>query len=315
MDERGLEVSRLGAGLVQVGRLDVGSAGRVLNEALDGGVTFLDTAECYGRSEEFIGRTIAHRRTEFVLATKVGHAVDRESRPVGVDPEGIGPGRPIPCARASTESLRRLKTDCVDLLQVHAYDTSWPLDDDALQVLLDARQAGKVRFLGYSQEGNHAELAVRSGIFDTLQVSFSLIDQRPRLGLLALARNENVGIIAKRPIANAAWGQSPTEDGGSSPRANAQRTVAKHMGAHGPIPAAPEDSVALALGFVLAHPEVATAIVGTGNPDHMRHNISIVESQLPFPPRQSKNSSGATTVWDGPGRAWKRAGESTRPPN
>ena len=73
----GLEVSRLGAGLVQIGRLDVGSAGRLLNEALDGGVTFLDTAECYGRSEEFIGRTIAHRRTEFVLATKVGHAVDR----------------------------------------------------------------------------------------------------------------------------------------------------------------------------------------------------------------------------------------------
>ena len=166
---------------------------------------------------------------------------------------------------------------------MHAYDTSWPLDDDVLQVLLDARQAGKVRFLGYSQEGNHAELAVRSGIFDTLQVSFSLIDQRPRLGLLALARNEGVGIIAKRPIADAAWGQSPAEDGGSGPRANAQRTVAKLMAADGPIPAAPKDATALALGFVLAHPEVASAIVGTGNPDYMRHNISIVENQLPLP--------------------------------
>ena len=279
----GLEVSRLGAGLVQIGSTDVGTAGRVLNEALDGGVTFLDTAECYGRSEEFIGRTIAHRRTEFVLATKVGHAVGGESRPVDTDREG-NRSWTAPTVRESIDrSLRRLKTDRVDLLQVHAYDTSWPLDDDVLQVLLDARQAGKVRFLGYSQEGNHAELAVRSGIFDTLQVSFSLIDQRPRLGLLTLARNEGVGIIAKRPIANAAWGQTPAEDGGSGPRTNAQRTVAKLMAADGPIPAASEDATALALGFVLAHPEVASAIVGTGNPDHMRHNISIVENQLPLP--------------------------------
>ena len=279
----GLEVGRLGAGLVQIGRLDVGNAGRLLNEALDGGVTFLDTAECYGHSEEFIGRTIAHRRTEFVLATKVGHAVDRESRPVKVDPEGNRSWTAATMRESIDRSLRRLKTDCVDLLQVHAYDTPWPLEDDVLQVLLDAKQSGKVRFLGYSQEGSHAELAVRSGIFDTLQVSFSLIDQRPRLGLLALARNERVGIIAKRPIANAAWGRTPTEDGDASPRANAQRTVAMLMAADGPIPAAPEDSVALALGFVLAHPEVATAIVGTGNPDHMRHNLSLVENQLPLP--------------------------------
>ena len=304
----GLEVSRLGAGLVQIGRTDVGTAGRVLNEALDGGVTFLDTAECYGRSEEFIGRTIAHRRAEFVLATKVGHAVGGESRPVDVDPEGNRSWTAHTMRESIDRSLRRLKTDCVDLLQVHAYDTSWPLDDDVLLVLLDAKQTGKVRFLGYSQEGNHAELAVRSGIFDTLQVSFSLIDQRPRLGLLALARNEGVGIIAKRPIANAAWGQTPTEDGGSGPRTNAQRTVAKLMAAGGPIPAAPEDSMALALGFVLAHREVATAIVGTGNPDHMRHNISIVENELPLPSetveelRQRYDHLGWT--WEGMEEGW-----------
>ena len=278
----GLEVSRLGAGLVQIGRKDVGNAARVLNEALDGGVTFLDTAECYGRSEEFIGRTIAHRRSEYVLATKVGHAVDRGSRPVGADPEGNRSWTATTIRESIDRSLRRLKTDRVDLLQVHAYDTTWPLDDDVLQIILDARQAGKARFLGYSQEGDHAELAVRTGLFDTLQVSFSLIDQRPRLGLLALARSEDMGIIAKRPIANAAWGQAPAEDGGAGPRTNAQRTVAELLAAEGPIPAAPEDPVALALGFVLAHPEVATAIVGTGNPDHMRHNISIVENRLPL---------------------------------
>ena len=72
----GLKVSRLGAGLVQIGRLSLregAMAGRLLGSALDAGVNFFDTAECYGNSEELIGMTVAHRRDEFVLATKAGH--------------------------------------------------------------------------------------------------------------------------------------------------------------------------------------------------------------------------------------------------
>lgn len=122
----GLEVSRLGAGLVQIGRKDVGNAGRLLNEALDGGVTFLDRAECHGPSEEFIGRTIAHRRPEYVLATKVGHAVDRNSRSVGIDPDGNRSWSASTMRASIDRSLRRLKTDRVDLLQAHAFDTRWP---------------------------------------------------------------------------------------------------------------------------------------------------------------------------------------------
>ena len=74
LGKTGLKVSRLGAGLAEIGSLpDVSVAGRLLNIALDGGVNFLDTAACYGRSEEWIGRTISHRRHEYVLATKAGH--------------------------------------------------------------------------------------------------------------------------------------------------------------------------------------------------------------------------------------------------
>ncbi len=277
----GLDVSRLGAGLVQIGSLDAAGAGRLLNEALDGGVNFLDTAACYGRSEELIGRTVAHRRSEYVLATKAGHAVDSDSLPVSTDGHGIRSWTARTVTDSIDRSLDRMKTDHVDLLQVHAYDFPWPMDDDVLRAFVDAKQAGKARFLGYSQEGRQAESALRSGLFDTLQISFSLIDQRPRYGLLELARAEGVGVIAKRPIANAVWGRGPAHAGDA--RANAQQSVAELMGAQGPIPGAPSDSTALALGFVLAQPEVDTAIVGTGNADHMRHNISIVEDQLPLP--------------------------------
>ena len=201
-----------------------------------------------------------------------------------------------------------MKTDRVDLLQVHAYDASWPLDDEVMQALVDAKQAGKIRFLGYSQEGKQAETAVKSGMFDTLQVSFSLIDQRPRRGLLQLARAEGVGIIAKRPIGNAAWGRGPAGAGDADARANAQLTVAQLMGAQGPILGAPDDSVALALGFVLAQPEVDTAIVGTGNPDHMRHNISIVEDQLPLSPEVveelQRRYDQLSWKWEGMEEGW-----------
>jgi len=72
----GLKVSRLGAGLYEIGRLtDVAAAGRLLNTTLDGGINFLDTAACYDNSEEWIGRTISHRRQEYILATKAGHVI------------------------------------------------------------------------------------------------------------------------------------------------------------------------------------------------------------------------------------------------
>jgi aryl-alcohol dehydrogenase-like predicted oxidoreductase len=282
LGKTGLKVSRLGAGLVEIGDLDVARAGRLLNEAVDGGVTFLDTAECYGRSEELIGRTVAHRRHEYVLATKAGHAVDGDTRAVGVASDGSHSWTVQTVTDSIDRSLRRLKTDHVDLLQVHADDTPWPLDDEIISAFLDAKQAGKTRFLGYSQEGRHAELALRSGLFDTLQTSFSLVDQRPRHGLLELAKAEGVGVIAKRPIANAVWGRIPVDEEAASEREQALQKVAQLLGAQGPIPNAPDDSIALALGFVLAQPEVDTAIVGTGNPDHMRQNIKIVEDQLPL---------------------------------
>ena len=274
----GLKVSRLGAGLVQIGRLSLregAMAGRLLGSALDAGVNFFDTAECYGNSEELIGMTVAHRRDEFVLATKAGH--------VGGGYSGQ-PWTAQTVRNGIDRSLVRMKTDHVDLIQVHAFDISAPPPDEVLREVFDARDAGKTRFVGYSQENEDAQWAVRSGLFDTLQTAFNLVDQRARHGLFELAASRGIGMIGKRPIANAMWGKAQSGNSPASLEGNNRERFerSRAMAALGPIPGAPDDPVALALGFVLAHEDVATAIVGTGNTEHMLANIEAVEKQLPL---------------------------------
>ena len=112
LGKTGLQVSRLGAGLAEIGTLDdLSTASRVLNAALDGGIDFLDTAACYGRSEEWIGRSIAHRRHEYVLATKAGHVID------GYE----GKEWTATTILDSIErSLKRMQTDYLDLVQLHS---------------------------------------------------------------------------------------------------------------------------------------------------------------------------------------------------
>ncbi|MFL7807852.1 MAG: aldo/keto reductase, partial [Anaerolineae bacterium] len=145
------------------------------------------------------------------------------------------------------------------------------------RALEDAKRAGKTRFVGYSGDREAARWAVESGHIDTLQTSFNLVDQGPRRELLPLAREKGMGIIAKRPIANAVWG-APS----ALPRETYHRRARK-MSSHGEIPGAPGDPILLALGFVMAHNEVDTAIVGTSDPAHMKANIKLVETKLPLP--------------------------------
>jgi aryl-alcohol dehydrogenase-like predicted oxidoreductase len=273
LGKTGLHVSRLGAGLAEIGNefslQDTEKAGRVLNRALDGGINFLDTAACYGTSEELIGHTIAHRRSEYVLATKCGHVA------------GDYQGREW-TAQTVTDSidrsLKRMGTDYLDLVQLHSCGVDVLEQGEVIEALLAAKKAGKTRFVGYSGDNEAAAWAVASGHFDTLQTSFNLVDQRARSRLFPQAQAANMGIIAKRPIANGAWGA------GSSPSGYASRYFqrAQAMQEPGPLPDAPEDRILLALGFTLAHDAVDTAIVGTGNPEHMQANIRMVEEALPI---------------------------------
>ena len=270
----GIQVSRLGVGLAEIGFeltfAEIQEANQVLNTALDNGITFLDTAACYDISEELIGRTIAHRRAEYVLASKCGHITGGYQ----------GEEWTAPTVRDSIDrSLTRMKTEVIDLMQLHSCSVDVLERGEVIAELQMAKQAGKVRFIGYSGDNEAAAWAVQSGLFDTLQTSFNLTDQRARTQLFDQAKAQGMGIIVKRPIANGAWGahQSPSDYAAEYFRR------AQIMGHENPIPGAPANRIWLALSFTLAHDAVDTAIVGTRNPAHMQANIDWINTLPALP--------------------------------
>jgi len=270
----GLTVSRLGFGLAEMGGLDADGgreqAAALLNEALDSGINFLDTSACYGNSEELIGASVAGRRDEYVLATKAGHVAGGAT----------GQAWTAPVISASIDrSLRRLKTDLLDLVQLHSCDKTVLQKGEAIQALQDARDAGKVRFIGYSGDNEDAVWAVESGIFDALQTSLNIVDQFARTGLLGAAAKKGMGVIIKRPIGNGAWRY--TGHSSTAPDDYAKR--ASEMASDGPAPGEPDDPILTALGFVMSQEHVDTAIVGTTSREHLRSNIRMVEGQIPIP--------------------------------
>ena len=274
----GMKISRLGIGLAEIGvQNEVSDVGHLLNSALDSGINFLDTSACYGISEELIGRTVAHRRNEYYLATKCGHVIDPDT------------GRVISSSESWTaktiedsidRSLKRMNVDHLDLVQLHSCSLDVLKQGEVIEAIVKAKDKGKTRFIGYSGDNEAAIFAINTDLFDTLQTSFNLVEQHAKSKLFEIAVAHKMGVIAKRPIANGAWGSK------SSPVVNFLSGYADEyfrraqlMMEGGPIPNAPADRIELALGFVLAHSAVHTAIVGTTNLSHLQSNIAMVESQ------------------------------------
>lgn len=264
----GIQVSRLGIGLSEIGSTPMEQAAveELMNGALDIGVNFLDTAACYGNSEELVGNTVSRRRSEYALASKCGHVAG------GYQGEAW-------TAQTVTDSidrsLRLLQTDYVDLMQLHSCSVEILERGDVIDALLKARDAGKTRFVGYSGDNEAAMWAVESGVFDTLQTSFSLVDQKARDGLFASAEERGMGVIIKRPIGNGVWGRAVSP----SSYANEYHQRYRAMTAKGPVDGE-DDRIRMALGFTFAHPEVDTAIVGTTNLRHLESNAKMLDEGI-----------------------------------
>jgi aryl-alcohol dehydrogenase-like predicted oxidoreductase len=273
LGKTGLEASQLGIGLAQIGGLTGAKAqrqvDRLLNTALDNGINFLDTAACYSGSEDYIGSAVSSRRDEYILATKTGHPTS--------DLEGEHWSADL-VERSVELSLRRLKVDELDILQIHSCGLEFLEKGEVIEGLVKAKEAGKTKLIGYSGDNEAAQWAVDSGIFDTLQTSFNMVDQRARYRLLASAQEQDIGIIIKRPIGNSVWGAMRS----TGPGNYVER--AKAMAQDGLVDGASDDPVELALGFLFAHEEIDTAIVGTTNIDHLLSNKSIVEDNLTLSP-------------------------------
>ena len=297
-----LEVGRLGIGLSEVGfnleMADVDQARDVINQALDSGVNFLDTAACYGISEELLGVVASDRRDEFVLATKAGHFL----------PRGEGEDWTYDLVISSIDrSLELLKTNHVDIVQLHSCVVEVLERGDVIRALQDAKAAGKTRFIGYSGDNENAKWAVNSGLFDTLQTSFNLVDQDARTNLFADVEARDMGLIIKRPIGNAVWGAAvdPKPYRHMSDYTEEYFRRAGVMSAEGPLADDPEDRIRLALGFTFAHPEVDVTIVGTQRPGHMKSNLEMVSDPLGV---SDATVSDLHARWDKLSAGWEQRG-------
>lgn len=265
MGKTGMEVSVLGFGGAEIGyeNASVETVERLLGAALDAGLNVIDTAECYNDSEELIGRAVAARRDDYYLFTKCGHAA-------GFDL----PDWDASLLEQSIErSLQRLGTDCVDLVQLHSCDEKLLRQGDVIAALQKARDAGKTRFIGYSGDSRAALYAIECGAFDTLQTSVNIADQEPLDLTLPRAVQQNMGVVAKRPIANAVWktGQKPESAYVHTYWERLQKLDYDFF--KGDV----NESISKALRFTLGAPGVHTAIVGTKNPERWQQNAALLQ--------------------------------------
>jgi aryl-alcohol dehydrogenase-like predicted oxidoreductase len=262
-----MRVTVLGFGGAEIGFEGAAeeTVARLLNSALDAGLNVIDTGECYEGSEELIGKTASHRRNEYYLFTKCGH-------PRGVGSEDWSPASLL---ESIERSLQRLRTDRLDLIQLHSCSESVLRKGDAIAALQTAREKGYARYLGYSGDSLAAKYAVECGAFDTLQTSISIADQEPLELTLPLAREREMGVIAKRPIANVAWKEQhkPID---SYHHTYWQRLSKLNYEFIRHLPR--EESIAHALRFVLTIPGVHTAIVGTTKPERWSENAKMIEA-------------------------------------
>jgi aryl-alcohol dehydrogenase-like predicted oxidoreductase len=269
-----MQVALLGFGGAEIGyeKTEQGTVEKLLNAALDAGLNVVDTAECYIDSEQQIGAAIAHRRKDYYLFTKCGHFVDGASKDAAWSK---------PSLLASLErSLKRLKTDAVDLLQLHSCSLDELKRGEVIDALEQAKKEGKTRYIGYSGDSAAARHAVECGRFDALQTSINLCDQECIELTLPLAHEKQLGVIAKRPIGNAAWRHDAQPENGYHVEYWKRLQQLKYEFALGEARAkpGPDGAAGIALRFTAMQPGVHVLIVGTTKPERWKQNAELLRA-------------------------------------
>ncbi|MCZ2830668.1 aldo/keto reductase [Modestobacter sp. VKM Ac-2986] len=292
----GLQVSTLALGAMNfgaIGRTTAEEATAVIDGALDAGINLIDTADVYsgGQSEQIVGRALAHRRDDVVLATKAG-------LPMGQNRNHRGSGRRW-LTMALEDSLRRLDVDHVDLYQVHRWDPATS-DEETLSALTDLQQAGKIRHFGSSTSPAHRIVRAqwtavehRLGRYVTEQPSYSILQRGIESHVLPVTQEHGMGVLAWSPLASG-WLSGAVRQGRSTTTHRstfmAQRfdpsrpSNQRKMAAVERLVQVADDAgltlVQLALGFVTAHPGVTSALIGPRTLDHLASQLAAADTVL-----------------------------------
>lgn len=264
----GLEVTTLGYGAMEVrgsriwgGRpIQDSEAETILNAVLDAGITFVDTANDYGRSEEYIGRYIAHRRDDFVLATKCGCTVVRVDEETDETPHEWTKENLF---RGLHESLERMRTDHVDLIQLHNPGVSDTESGDLVAALQEMKDQGKARWIGISSTNPHLETYIGWGVFDVFQIPYSALE-REHETLIQQAHDAGAGVIVRGGVARGEPGQG---------LGSTERWAAWEQAGLDELRDSGETRTSFLLRFTNSHPGMTTNIVGTKNPEHLLANV------------------------------------------
>ena len=300
----GLPVSRLCLGTMTFGlQCDEPASAAIMDRAAAGGITFFDTADVYpvgggletvGRTEEIVGRWLAPRRHDVVIATKCSGAMSGRPWDRGTSRKHI--------LDAIEGSLRRLRTDYVDLYQLHHPDPATPIDE-TLRALDDVVRAGKARYVGCSNFAAYkvARALGRSEVlgvcrFDSVQPRYNLLFRQIERELLPLCLEEGIGVIPYNPIAGGLLSGKHRHEAG--PTAGTRFTLGNaaeryqdrywHEREFATVdalrPLAQEAGLplaALAVAWTLAHPAITSAIIGASRPEQLDDLLVAVEKPIP----------------------------------
>jgi aryl-alcohol dehydrogenase-like predicted oxidoreductase len=275
----GLEVTRLGYGAMELrgGRRRVSTpeaVGRLLNAVLDAGISWIDTSPDYGGSEEAIGEHISHRRDAFFLASKCGCPIDVPAPAPGQRPPHVFTRENI---RAGVErSLRRMRTDHLDLVQFHISPSRAVLEqNESVAELESLRSEGKLRFIGMSGTLPHLADHIEMGCFDAFQIPYSALE-REHEELISRAAAAGAGIVVRGGVARGV-AVATDETLARLPdvfreRIEGRRELWEKAGLADLCGELSE--MELMLRFTLSHPAMSTTIVGTANLEHLADNVA-----------------------------------------
>ncbi len=284
----GLVVSTVGLGCNNFGRrLDVERTRTVVEAAIETGVTLFDTSDTYGgdgRSEEILGEVLAGRRDQVVLATKFGH----QGADMGYGPAAGAKGGRAYIRRAVEHSLRRLRTDYIDLYQIHTPDPVTPIEE-TLEALSELVRAGKVRYIGHSNfsglqtaRAADAATALHAVPFISAQNHWSLLERAVEQDVVPAAIEYGLGVLPYFPLANglltgkvrrdqpAAAGTrlAGRDDYVTEAKLDKVETLAEWADQHG------RTLLDVAIGALAAQPGCSSVIAGATSPEQVRANAA-----------------------------------------